>query len=104
MMVRLLQDLLAVVTGQFTGCRYRTVYWLSLQDSLLSVATGLTLLAALALLAALTLLLGLLLGLLLLAALLLLLLRTTITTGGTDHGSGHLGGGVHLYSNARFLS
>ena len=62
---------------------------------LLPVTAGLTLLLGLPLALALALLLA-------LAILLLLLLLRTTTTGSTDHGSGHLGGGVHLYSNARF--
>ena len=73
----------------------RTVYQTvrSPKESLLPVAAGL----AIAIAAALAILLA-------LALLLLLLGTTTITTGGTDHGSGVLRGGVHLYSNARFLS
>jgi len=63
------------------------------------LATRLAIAAALAL----TLRLTLLLALAVLLLLLLLLRTTTITTGCTDHGSGHLGGGVHLYSNARLL-
>lgn len=62
------------------------------------LATRLAIAAALAL----TLRLTLLLALAVLLLLLLLLRTTTITTGCTDHGSGHLGCGVHLYSNARF--